>query len=829
MRINRSDYAALLGVALLGATPTLVLAQEQGAPPPPPAGEQEAAAGGSVEEIVVTARKRDETLIETPVVMTAVSGDTLETRGVTNLDGIARMVPQLLIGNQGGSVQGGNISIRGIAGPDSNPFGDQAVSFNIDGVQIAKGFVRRMADIDIGQVEVLKGPQALFFGKNSPAGIVSVRTADPTDHLEGKVAVGYETEASEVRTDAYIAGPFSETLGGRLAVYYSKMDGYLSEPTPKERFGAPNPFANENEDNPDSKDYAVRGTLKWEPSEAFDAKLKLNYAKTENNGPAANTQYINCPNGARQTGSGQPCGNGDYSSNPSSGPVVGTLDGTQNHFGNGQNFQDQKQFLGALEMNWRPSEQLAFTSVTGYYDLDLDQCQNYENDDFILLPSCNPTKDKEFSQEIRLNTNLGGKIDFAGGLYYADTSAKTGSITYLFGGFFDLLAPGLGGPTTPVLVNNYYLEQEGKAYSAFAQLIFKPTDMLEVDIGGRYSYERKELPVVLDGGGLSEGGCIGIPGTRCNAVFGDADVVHPTVSDANWDDFSPEVTVSYRPSSDMTLFASWKKGFLSGGFNSSSVNFATFPDLSYDPQKIDGYEAGLHSSLAGGTVALNGAVYWYKVTDLQVTNFVNATNAIVNAGEVEIKGAEFDVNYQTGLEGLTLHAAAAYNDGKYTSFPNAPCYNGQTPALGCNLVDVGGGVLVPQQDLGDTELIRAPEWNVSGGVAFETPLGDRLKLGLTLDANYTSDFLTDATSAPQSRNPSFTLIDASIRLGTANDSWELALIGRNLSDEHYWLASPNVPFTGGGQGTDAGVLGDRFAAVTRGAEYLVQLTYNFGK
>jgi iron complex outermembrane receptor protein len=99
------------------------------------------------------------------------------------------------------------------------------VSFNIDGVQIAKGFVRRMADIDIGQVEVLKGPQALFFGKNSPAGIVSIRTADPTDALEGKVTVGYETEAGEIRTDAFISSrrtarcsPRRLLLHGRLSV-----------------------------------------------------------------------------------------------------------------------------------------------------------------------------------------------------------------------------------------------------------------------------------------------------------------------------------------------------------------------------------------------------------------------------------------------------------------------------------------------------------------------------------------------------------------------------------------------------------------------------------
>ena len=205
MRRTRSDYATLVGVSILGAAPAL--AQEQGAAPA-----SARTSATSVEEIVVTARKRDETLIETPVVMTAVSGDMMEARGVTNLDGLSWIVPQLLIGNQGGSVQGGNISIRGIAGPDSNPFGDQAVSFNIDGVQIAKGFVRRMADIDIGQVEVLKGPQALFFGKNSPAGIVSIRTADPTDKTEAKVTVGYETEAGEIRTDAFISGPLTDTF-----------------------------------------------------------------------------------------------------------------------------------------------------------------------------------------------------------------------------------------------------------------------------------------------------------------------------------------------------------------------------------------------------------------------------------------------------------------------------------------------------------------------------------------------------------------------------------------------------------------------------------------
>src|SRR5262249_17887344 len=149
-------------IGVLASTPDLVLA---------------AAPSGGLEEIVITARKRDETSLSSPVVVTAVGAKQLEHLAVANLDGVARLVPQLMIGAHGGAVQGGIVSMRGIAGPSDNPFGDQAVSFNVDGVAIGKSSVRRMADIDLEGIEVLKGPQALFYGKNSPGGIISIRTA----------------------------------------------------------------------------------------------------------------------------------------------------------------------------------------------------------------------------------------------------------------------------------------------------------------------------------------------------------------------------------------------------------------------------------------------------------------------------------------------------------------------------------------------------------------------------------------------------------------------------------------------------------------------------
>lgn len=818
MQSKNSIIAALMVGAIMAAAPRAGLPAAAAATD---AADVAASAPSTLEEITVTARKRSESLISVPVVVTAISKTELQNRAIDTLDDIARVVPQLMIGNQGGSVQGGNISIRGIAGPDSNPFGDQAVSFNIDGVAIAKSFVRRMVDTDLDQVEVLKGPQALFFGKNSPAGVVSIRTADPTSYFEADSKIGYELVAHEYRTEDYVSGPITDTLGARLAGYFSTMQGYFSENTPDT-----SPYSPGHSHEPEAKDYALRATFKWDPSTAFDARLKVNFGSTKNDGPASTTEYTDCPGGVRATGSGVPCGIGNQVTNSTNGTFVGTIPGTLNTFGNGFNYQNQEQTLAGLELNYHPSDAIALTSETGYYRVELFQCQNFENDPGIVLPSCNPTTETEYSQEFRVTSDFKGPLNFAGGVYLGKSHDESGSITYLFGGNFDLLGPGFGGPTTPALVNNYWLIEDGTAYSGYLQGIYKPIDVIEIDVGGRYSYEKKTLPEVLDGGGIAEGGCgLGAPGIPCSAILGipGTNITNLVTNSKSWNDFSPEGTISYRPSQNLTVFASWKHGFLSGGFNSSSVNFRDEPDISYDPEVIKGFEAGVKSLLLDNTLALNGAAYQYKMTGLQLTEFTNATSTIRNAGAAKIYGAEGDFNYKTPLQGLDLHGTAAYNHADYTSFPAAACYVGQTPVEGCNIV--AGN---PIQNLGGTPLPRAPLWTLSAGAGYGAPVTGSIKAAVSVDADYTSSYLTDTSSAPQSRQPAYTLLDSVIRLADQSDRWEAEVIGRNLTNRHYFVAEPGVPFTGGGTGTAAGVLGDRFGAVSRGREILLQVGYKFG-
>ena len=202
-----------------------------------PAGpEDEAAISGGMwsGDIIVTARRREETAQDTPVAMTVLGDELLDRYAVRGIEGIESFTPGLVIGEVSGSV-GGSISLRGVGSGDSQAFFDQAVSVNVDGVQISTAQILRAAQMDLQQIEVLRGPQALFFGKNSPGGIISVTTASPGNELELMVRGGYEFDAEEKYFDAVISTPLTDTLGLRLAAHYADMNGYIdviSPPTP---------------------------------------------------------------------------------------------------------------------------------------------------------------------------------------------------------------------------------------------------------------------------------------------------------------------------------------------------------------------------------------------------------------------------------------------------------------------------------------------------------------------------------------------------------------------------------------------------------------------
>ena len=548
------------------------------------------------DEIIVTARKRDETSLAVPVVLTAIGSKEIERRAINSIDGLSRAVPQLLTGESGGSVQGGSLTLRGIGSNDGNVFGDQAISFNIDGVAISRASVRRLATMDLAQVEVLKGPQALFFGKNSPGGIISLRTADPTDRFEAKLAGGYDFEGRERRVEGFISGPISDTLGFRIAAFGSKLGGYQDNIAPLS-----SPFTDPDRHLPNGKEFAVRGTLKFTPDESFNARLKVNFGRLDNGDVTEITQLIDCPLGNPQLGNVDECRPNSKVTRGVMGPAFGQVDPI---FGDGDTYVKAKQALTSLEMNYKLSDDITLTSLSGFYQYKINwqvlYTATYAQPQNILAGHVSGNF-KDISQEFRVASSYDGPVNFLFGGYYQGSRATFGSTVY-----FNAL--------TPTFLNHYKYNQRTTSYSAFGQLQWKPTPTIELDAGGRYSYERKHLAVAT-----------ATPAAPFALV-----PVNTAKNKDHWKNFSPEFTVSWRPSQQMTLFGSYKKGFLSGGFNTAGAGFTG--DLSYDQQTIRGFEGGVKALLLDNRLRTNLSLYSYTVKGLQVLVAVGVVGVVTNAG-----------------------------------------------------------------------------------------------------------------------------------------------------------------------------------------------------
>lgn len=742
-------------------------------------------ADNATDEIVVTARKRDETSIAVPLAITAVSGVELSRRGVTKLDDLGKMVPQLQIGESNGGIQGGLITLRGVGSGDTSGLIEQAVSFVIDGAPVQRISVRRMSELDIQQVEVLKGPQALFFGKNSPGGIISIRTADPTSELSGSLRASYGFRAREIKGDGFIAGPLTDTLGVRVAYYGARVGGYAHNTAPES-----NP--NRSRDRlPYDREYGGRVTLKWDPTPEFDARFKFNYGHSQTLGVLENAQVVYCARGSvSQFNIPQiDCVPDNRVYNVNTGTIATSK---QYRFGDGKNNFLQNQILTSLELGYRPSDTISLTSITSLYDVGFNYHETVSFNGLIVATGVHI---RDFNQELRLLTEFDMPVNFTIGGYYATTKGHAFSDVFL-------------GANRALAQDTHVT---GDAYSVFGQATWNILSTVELAGGARYSYEKKHAKVFA---------------ARDPGIF---DVPFPVSPDErSFDNISPEATLTWRPSKSLTVYGGYHQGFLSGGFNGAPA--ATL-DRSYDEQTTKGFEGGIKSELFDRRLRANLALYRYVTTGLQVSvGFTDPSGVVsiqtVNAGKATSKGVEADLNYRTGIDGLSIHGAMAYNRSRYNKF-TALCYRGQTPAAGCNLLPNAAGAFTVQ-NLAGQQVVRAPDWAGSAGVNYDLPLAGSRKLGFTADAAYSGSFFTESRNIPGSRQPSYWQVDAGVRLTDEAKGWELAVLGKNLTNEYFFIRTSEASGTGTTAGLPTGTVSDLIGSVNRGREVVLQATFRFG-
>src|SRR3990167_996152 len=185
---------------------------------------EEPEASTALPEVIVTARKRDENIQNIPVAMTALSGEQLDALSVRTIEEISATTPTLAV-SRGSSGSGATISLRGIGSTYTSIGIEQSVAVNVDGVYYGQGRIINEGFFDMRQVEILKGPQALFFGKNATAGVLSFTSANPGSEFEAMGRVGYEFNSKTPSIEAVVSGPVSDTLGLRMAVRAARMDG----------------------------------------------------------------------------------------------------------------------------------------------------------------------------------------------------------------------------------------------------------------------------------------------------------------------------------------------------------------------------------------------------------------------------------------------------------------------------------------------------------------------------------------------------------------------------------------------------------------------------
>ena len=814
-------------------------------------------------EIIVTARKQNETLQEVPVTIAVVGGKTIEDYHLTKAEDVAGRVPTLNV-QVGGSGSGGTIALRGVGSSAISASFDSAIAFDFDGVQISTMRLVQAGFFDVGQIEVLKGPQSLYYGKSASAGVFSLKSADPTTTWQFGAKASYEFEEKGKVASGFLSGPLSDTLGIRIAAQYTDIDRY-------QRLQANTPAVN----NPRGlKDFVGRLTLNWEPSDTFTANFKAQYVRNENDGAIAQSDLFCGANGradeivlfqgAIAIPAGYDCkvGNGKYFTPDTAPPLARSVPLPSGAAGfNGVPFGKTDLYFSRLRMDLDLTDALKLTSVSGYVDLDAQDVDNYSYGGigaaFTPIPgatvggiapalgainrpgvplgvgSSDPRNAlRQYSQELRLASDFDGPLNFMVGAFYEhrnfvfDTSQQAVNISLIAP---DPSLPLLAGGTAVGTGNTFDYKKIHKtatdAYSVFGSLTYKPTDQLEISGGLRYTDEKKKntirVPYVHNLLAYTRDAASGL--FKPSPVFLQSGFFSGPIRFKD-NNVSPEATIKYRVNPDFNVFASYKTGFKSGGIDNSALPSnslsqaaltGNFSSLIYKSEKAKGGEIGFKSQLADRTVTLNGTIFYYTFTDLQVQIF-NATAVqfiTLNAGKVNQKGAELELNWRTPVEGLNLSSNFSYLNAKYKTFilPG--------PDLRIGTAD--------DVSLSGRKVSRAPKF--AGNVAFDykVPVGDTMAISLGGNMVYSDSYITNNARPTDFVQKSFATFDGRISFGERDDRWKIALVGINLADKIVTQTSGDRPFLSGANPFGVPIGDDIILNQNRGRQVYVEASVKF--
>ncbi len=702
-------------IRTLGTTMAIALVANvaQAQPAPPPAVASGAASGDvaspEIGEIIVTAQKRAENLQKVPIVITAVSGAQLTTAGVTSLTTLGTVVPGLNTRTTAGSY---NPSIRGVS--TSSNVVENPVALYIDGVYLPQQREGARELPDVEQVAVLKGPQGTLFGRNATGGVIQITTRKPTQDFRFIGTAGIDNYAT-FRGGAFVSGGLASGLAGSLSADFATQgNGYGTNLTTG------------NDTFQLKRSISVRGKLVYDLDSKTDITLIGDYMdrkeRTYSFIPYPGTSFIVPLPGPL----------------PSVYDTYSAIDPFVAFHGGGASLEVDHDFGFAK-----------FVSITSYRE-------NRTNYLFEDVPAGKPVftvgvgsdagPSHDFTQEVQLISKGSGPLTYTAGVFYYFNRNSNVPITR---NFYPVFYGAVVGPPAANAVSQTFGSERTESVAPYAQAAYEIFDATHLTLGGRFTYERRSLAgsTVLT---RYNGTVITIP--TAPAVL--------TIEKPTW-----RVALDHQFTPDVLGYVSYNRGIKSGGFN--ILNLA---NPAYLPEQLDAYEAGFKTQLFDRRLRLNAGGFYYDYNNLQVIQFVNLAQTIVNGAKARIYGVDVDftakftdqLTVSGGLE--AMHANFTRYDAAVGSVPK--------PTGGATLIAVdasGRRVPLAQEFTGTlaADYVQPVTWGT---------------LHANLTANYNGDYYFEADNFL--RQAPYTLVNASIAWRSKSDRYTVTVWGRNLADEH---------------------------------------------
>jgi iron complex outermembrane receptor protein len=762
---GRAARAMLGGVSLIGllVAGSPLLAQQAASAP----AEQDQAAedqSGGIEMITVTARRRAESLQDTPIAISAVTSEGLVSRGIDNVTQIGDFTPNVKF-NSSVPVSTSNataaIFIRGIGQNDYQLSADPGVGLYLDSVYISRGVGNVLDVLNVERIEVLRGPQGTLFGRNTIGGAVSVVTKKPGDELKGSVELT-TGRFNRIQGKANIDVPIAEGVYSSFAGFIHNRDGYVKGVIP----AAP--------DLGDTDQLAGRFALRLEPTSNLTIDLAVDGSRArensapnvalaiDENAPAAqvwNGGFSGAPaicasatNTARFTN--QNCFNSQWALAPFQ--HGGTFTAISDKFRNG----NPQPYRSASDLNiwgvsgtveWKLSDALTVKSISAYRKVTGFWTRDSDHSPASIIQTNSDWTQKQFSQEIQLLGELAdGKINWVMGGYYSDESGEHKDLVnivdavFLSGAVLDGQSLAFFGQATWEIINN--LNLTGGIRWTEDKKAFNNANQFVVEAGFL-----RGAPFNPDGSGLQNGDpLMGRLGTTSR------------INDKAW---TPMVSLAYRFNDNLLTYASYSEGFKGGGFTQRVFPpFAFIP--SFRPEFSTTYEIGFKSDFFDRQVRLNGAVFQNDYTDLQITvndPTLGFAPIIQNAAEARIKGFELELQARP-VRDLLIEGGVGYLDAKY---------------LSVDVRALGAGVSTA------TRLQNAPEWTLSASVSYTIDAPGIGSFQPRVDWSWRSQVFNDAINTPLLVQDGYHLVNASIAFNGENKVWGLNLGVKNLTNEVY--------------------------------------------